>query len=74
VTLLGLYAVSVRPARAFFGGSIDPWTNVIFNAFYAPLYWVCERAPPFARAVEFWGDLWWRLGRKGGAPFHFPSR
>ncbi len=73
LALLALYVLSIGPMSGFFGITSDPWPRLAYDWFYTPLWWVCDRVPPVGRAVEWYMDLWWRLGWKADAPFHFPS-
>jgi hypothetical protein len=70
VALLALYVLSIGPMTGFFGGTFDPWPKMAYDAFYTPLWWVCERVPPLGRAVEWYIDLCWRIGWKEGAPLN----
>jgi hypothetical protein len=67
---LGLYVLSIGPATGFYGGTVAPWPRMAYEAFYAPLFWVCEHVPLCGRAVEGYINLWWRLCWKEGAPFN----
>jgi hypothetical protein len=75
VAILGLYVLSIGPATGFFGGSIDPWPKLAYEAFYAPLYWVSEKVPPVGRAIECCrSGHWWRLLRHLPMVFDAPDR
>jgi hypothetical protein len=68
VVLFALYPLSIGPMTGFYAGTVDPWPRMAYEAFYAPLFWVCERVPGLERAIEAYIELWWRLCWKGRPP------
>ncbi len=73
VVLLVLYPLSYGPVTGFLDRT-DPWPTMAYDAFYTPLWWVCERVPLCDRALDWYLNICWRIGWKEDAPLNFSGQ